>query len=498
MVVSKNLFTGREKEIALLEGLLDKKTASLVVIKGRRRIGKSRLVREFVQTSCSKARFVSFSGLPPDEGVTPEDQRTHFAQQFSTQLGGAEPDSSSWYNLLLALANWVTTNSKSRTQQPIVILLDEISWMAQDDPTFLPKLKDFWDSHFSQTPRLILFVCGSISSWIEKNILSSTGFLGRINKTLTLDELSLSDSLLLLEKAGFVGSLLEKFLMLSISGGVPWYIELLAQGKSANQSVMETCFSPDGILVTEFEKIFHDLFGRRSDIYAAIVKSLASGSKSHRMIAEVIGYPSGGPLSDYLDDLVLSGFLAFDRTWTGTVQTAAPKKETGTYRLRDNYLRFYFKYIEPQLSRIREGLLENTALSSLRGFNTLMGLQFENLILKNKGLIFEALGLKTEDILFAGRHVQKTTSISAGCEVDLLIHTRFSVLYVCEVKIIMGASPLGIAVEKEVREKIEALSIPKNLAVVPVLIYFGEITSGLEDSEYFAWEINVENLIKNK
>ena len=218
-------FIGREKELSILEDLSTYRSASLAVIRGRRRVGKSALVKEFAKDKV----FLSFSGLPPTEEMTAQDQRDNFVDQLCAQTKIAKPDGSNWFNLFLALSQEI---SKKKT----VILLDEISWMADGDPTFLPKLKSAWDDVFSEKSQLVLVLCGSVSSWIEKNILSSTGFFGRIVSQITLAEFSLSESIELLASQDFTGGLFEKMMLLSITGGVPWYIELLGRGGSYTRS----------------------------------------------------------------------------------------------------------------------------------------------------------------------------------------------------------------------------------------------------------------------
>ncbi len=159
-------FIGREYELNKLKGLLNKKTASLVVIRGRRRIGKSRLVAEFAQSLPS----YSFSGLAPEPGVTAQDQRNEFALQFSHQTGLPDITLNDWSKLFILLADKVKTGR-------VILFFDEITWMAQGDPAFLSKLKNAWDLYFSQNPQLILILCGSVSAWIEKNIMHRTGFI---------------------------------------------------------------------------------------------------------------------------------------------------------------------------------------------------------------------------------------------------------------------------------------------------------------------------------
>ena len=176
--MQQQAFIGRKQELDELQSLLHRSSASLVVIKGRRRIGKSRLVQEFARNK----RFYEFSGLPPVKGISAQLQREEFARQLGEQLGLRGLDAKDWGDLFTFLAKQLISLGR------VIILLDEISWMGSKDPMFLSKLKIAWDVHFSKNPKLILILCGSVSSWIEKNILSSAGFFGRINHQIPLED----------------------------------------------------------------------------------------------------------------------------------------------------------------------------------------------------------------------------------------------------------------------------------------------------------------------
>jgi len=170
-------FIGRKPEIERLRGLLDKKSASLIVVRGRRRIGKSRLLSEFGR----EMKSLFFSGDPPVKGTTAQSQRDLFADQLK-RVGIPGVKSENWGDLFWHL-------SKETKKGRILIVLDEISWLGGKDRLFLGQLKTAWDMYFSKNPKIIIALCGSISSWIEKNILSSTGFVGRITIDLVLEEL---------------------------------------------------------------------------------------------------------------------------------------------------------------------------------------------------------------------------------------------------------------------------------------------------------------------
>lgn len=162
----KSSFIGRESELRALHDLLDKKVSSLVVIRGRRRIGKSRLVREFALGK----KCLVFSGVAPNKNTTAQSQRDEFMHQLSAQTDLPEIMVDDWGKIFTLL-------SKELPKEPIILLFDEISWMGSKDPDFLGKLKNAWDLQWMHHPKLILILCGSISAWIEKNILSSTAFL---------------------------------------------------------------------------------------------------------------------------------------------------------------------------------------------------------------------------------------------------------------------------------------------------------------------------------
>ena len=164
---------GRERELEDLNLLLKKKSSSLVVIRGRRRVGKSRLIQEFAKDK----KCWTFAGLPPVSGMTKQRQIDAFSSQVSQNLKMPAMQAQDWNAYFAFLGN-------QAQGQKIVIVFDEISWMGSEDVDFLGHLKNAWDLYFSINPDLVLILCGSVSSWIEENILRNTGFLGRISMSL--------------------------------------------------------------------------------------------------------------------------------------------------------------------------------------------------------------------------------------------------------------------------------------------------------------------------
>ena len=246
-------FIGRKLELEKLKTLLQKKSASLIVIRGRRRVGKSRLIQEF---SKGKETFV-FSGLPPSSRTTDESQRNEFAEQMSRLLGIPVLKDHSWNDLFWHLAEQI---NKKKGKEKIILVLDEISWIGSKDPDFLGKIKNLWDLYLSQNPHIICILCGSASVWIEENILSNTGFVGRVSLALVLQELPLKDCYLFWAGQKNRISSHEIFKVLSVTGGVPKYLEEVNPKLSAEENINRLCFQPEGLLFREFDQIFSDLF----------------------------------------------------------------------------------------------------------------------------------------------------------------------------------------------------------------------------------------------
>lgn len=467
-------FIGRHNELQSLSKLFKKEVASLVVVQGRRRIGKSRLIEEFAK----KHIFYQFSGLPPTDQTTLQSQLNEFARQLSIQTNFPEVYADDWSKLFVLLAEKIKSGR-------IIVLFDEISWMGSKDPDFLGKLKNAWDLYFKKNPKLIFILCGSISSWIDKNILSNTGFLGRISYRLTLEELPLRDCNQFWSSVGGKISSYEKLKVLSITGGVPRYLEEIKPHLSAEENIKELCFVKGGPLVNEFNDIFSDLFSHRSQTYKKIVLVLLNGPSEIKDICRLLDITQTGFISECLEDLVKSGFVSRDYTWKISSGDAS---KLSHFRLSDNYIRFYLKYIDKSRLKIEGNHFAFKSLASLSGWETMMGLQFENLVLRNRENIKEILNIKPEEVISDNPFFQRKTARNAGCQIDYMIQTKFGGLYICEAK--FSKHSIGKDILPEVQQKIDKLSYPKGFSCRPILIHVNGVHEDVVDSGYFAEIIN--------
>jgi AAA+ ATPase superfamily predicted ATPase len=472
-------FVGRKTELKELAELQQKSSASLVVVQGRRRIGKSRLIEEFAKNQ----KFYSIAGLAPTHDTTAQMERDEFARQLCEQLNMPKFSMSDWGDLFTFLA-------KQTVKGKVVILLDEISWMGSLDPAFLGKLKNAWDTQFKKNPKLMLVLCGSVSSWIEKNIISSTLFLGRPSLYIKLPELLASDCDVFWGKYRQRVSSYEKLKLLSITGGVPRYLEFINPDKSAEDNIRAICFSPNAPLLNEFERIFSDIFGKRSAIYKKIITCLITGPGTQEEILASCGRSKTGDFSDYLSDLEMAGFVSRDFTWH---LKDGKTSKLSRYRLKDNYVRFYLKYILPNKTKIEKGVFKKTSVTTLPAWESIISLQFENLVLNHDECITELLGIPTEEIVFSNPYFQKKSKTHAGCQIDLLIQTKFNCLYVCEIK--FSKAELTASVIDEVQQKIDRLNIPGNFSYRPVLIHANGVSTNVINSGYFVKIIDFGQLL---
>lgn len=462
------MFVGRQEQLNDLYALLRKKTSSLVTCRGRRRIGKTTLIREFAKKA---ARLLAFEGLPPRPGLSNRDQLQTFGRQLAQQTDIPEVALDNWPQAFQLMASTIRN-------EWTVVLLDEISWLGGFDPDFPGHLKTAWDTVLKKHPKLIFVLCGSVSAWITDNILNNTGFVGRDSWDILLEELPLHDCNRFWGKSGARISTAEKLNLLSITGGVPKYLEELDPGLSAEENIRRLCFQREGILFREFDQIFSDVFGKRAGSYKTIVEALAHGSRTVSEISQALGKERSGHMSEYLQDLVLGGFLAKDSVFD---PKTGRNTRTVKYRLRDNYSRFYLRYVAPRYESIEKGLLRGMSLDQLPEWDVVLGLQFENLVLNNVRSLAPLLRLGHTPLLAAAPYSQRPTTRKKGCQVDLLMRTKHS-LYVVEIK---HRKSIGTAVVDEVREKVRRLPFPRDMSIRTALVYEGALDPRVEPEGYF-------------
>lgn len=473
------MFIGREIERSELLSLKNNKKTSFVVCSGRRRIGKSTLIEN---VGVEFKNFYEFQGLHPKEASKQTQQLDHFSEKIRLFFKTPKMKFTSWTEAFTELAQRLNSQST-------LIFLDEISWMSSGSETFSAELKSAWDILYKKHPNLVFVVAGSVSSWIDENILNNSNFLGRVTLNLRLDELSLQEAQQFWSRRNVSVSSYNLVKTLAIFGGVPLYLELQNPKESVEQNIQRLCFNKSGPLVDEFDKIFSDIFSRRGPVYKKIVKQLLEKPKNLIELAKALGVEKSGSLSEYLGDLRKSGFLEADVTY------AIDGKPTKSFRYRvcDNFIRFALKYVEPQRDKIKSGLRSSTSLDHLPQWSTIVGLQFENLILKNKNLVLKKLGISSSSIISCSPYFQKKTVKNKGsCQIDLLIVLKNFQIYLCEIKM---KTKITSATLDEIKNKIKILKRPRHYSIQPVLIYCGEVVDQIRDSQEWLILVSIDDLL---
>ena len=463
------LFFGRNYYLERLHDLLAKPIASVVTCRGRRRIGKSTLFEEFAKRyGC---RFIKIEGLAPKDDIGDSDQRAAFGSQLALQSNLPELIPDTWLKAFHLLSSTIQDDSWT------VVLLDEISWMGRYAPEFPGALKVAWDNYFKKHNKLILVLCGSVSRWITDNIVKSSGFLGRRSLNFILPELPLHDAVKFWGERIKDISTREILDVLAVTGGVPRYLEEMDMSVDASENIRRTCFSADGYLFEDFDDIFNRVFGRSAMRKRSILVALADGAKTVSEVAKHLGVERNGTLGDELKELDTAGFVAQDR---GINPETGKQALEVRYRIQDCYSRFYLHYVAPVRKRVEKGLYSISSLDSMPGWDVMLGLQFETLVLNNFHSLLPFLGLEHANILSVGPYIRRGKR-GEGCQIDILIQTEF-LAYAVEVK---RRKNIGVEVIEEMELKLKRFPRRENVTVRKALVYDGKLSAQVEERRYF-------------
>ena len=316
--------------------------------------------------------------------------------------------------------------------------------------------------------------------WIRENLIDNKAFFGRRSLDVVVPELPVRECVKFWgEKASHVpeGEIVD---FLSVTGGVPKYLEELNPSLSTAENLRRMAFRPHSVLRTDFDEMFTDVITRQTRLSGAVLRSLVHGPKTVSEIASAIGVSRGGDLSGALSQLMESGLVSGQ---------AGKNPKTGSdfrmvrYRIRDNYARFYLRYLEPVRDMIDADSYQFSGLEQFSGWETDLGFQFENLVLNNFRQILKPLHLENVLVRSAAPYVKKGSQKTGekGVQIDLLVQTNMALCLV-EIK---RKSKIGREVIEDMKEKCARLSRPKGMVVRTALVYEGELDRSVEADGYF-------------
>ena len=419
----------RKREKQILESVLRSKSSELVCVYGRRRIGKTYLVRNFFE-SCDNVIYFELTGQKQESGeyAPLKYQLANFKYQFERTFDRDIPQPTSWQNAFTVLRK-ETERFKDSTSK-LILFFDELPWLCSPRSGFFEALDQAWNTTFERQPNVKVIVCGSAASWMLKKIIhAKAGFSRRITHKIRLTLFSLKETKEYLLFKGFdlsSRSVAEIFMML---GGIPYYLNFMSPHKSIYQNIEDECFDINGRLVDEYAIIFNSLF-KNSENHKKVVEYIASKHKGV-LLEELTGKFSslkGGSLSRILDNLVSSSFIK---------KTPPLYNEAkGTiYRLIDEFVLFHLKWIKPAPRSIFESpstlYFQNRAQSN--SFKSWRGFAFERLCLKHEYQIRQSLGihkiLSIPSMVYFYDQQGKRSS-----QIDLLFERADNVISICEIK----------------------------------------------------------------
>ncbi|MBI5299831.1 MAG: AAA family ATPase [Deltaproteobacteria bacterium] len=472
-------FSGRKYEISLLEEEHQKtlSRASFIVLYGRRRVGKTRLITEFYKDK-NLWRFDGIEGQPKTAQIQNILDQTalYSGDDFYKSL-----KCRTWIELLKALDRAV---SLSKSKYNKTIFLDELPYMAGRQSELVSAIKWAWDNLWQDKKGFTLVLCGSIASYMIKKVVKSSSLYGRIKLEILLNPLSVPE---VSEFFGGKKALKEICDLYMFCGGIPEYLLQMDFHVSVSKNIARHALCKDGYFVGEFDRIFKDIF-KEEKIYKKIIL-LLSRYKSLKIpeMTDLLGRTGGGGFVGFLENLESAGFIKsvapFDRPEDSKLKR---------YRLDDEYLLFYFKFIYPNLKKIRENTDLNRALSLLTGhsYKSWAGFAFERLCLKHAGQLMKHLKMD-QLVKNYGAYFDRRSNIKEGVQIDLLFERHDPVVTVCEMKYYDGL--VGKWIIEDVEKKISLLGETKK-TVEKVLVTTNGITEDLKLSNYFSHVVLIDEL----
>ncbi len=469
-------FIGRSKEIRELRELIERGVPSICVIYGRRRIGKSELIKHVYQD----CKVLIFEGL---ENKPKKEQIEHFIFQLNYQLKiGPEKTCTSWKSAFLLLYEAIKNN-------PYHIVFDEFQWMANYKSDIVSELKFVWEQHFSKLKGVTLVLCGSIASYMIDRVIKSSALYGRTELQIHVKAFTINETGQMLPGKS-VREIIEAHLF---TGGIPKYLSLLRDKPSIRIGIEELAFKTSGYLFAEYERIFLSHFGKNKD-YEKIITLLAHHPYGlfRYEIAQKVNFTLGGVLSKHLKNLKAAGFISIETPFDKPSHSRLIK-----YFLSDAYLRFYFIFIFPNIKKITTGVPKDifSKITQTGAFYAWMGKSFEYFCIQHAHIIAQKLGFSGIDFS-CGPYFKPRKLDTKGIQIDLLFDRADHVLTLCEMK--YTNKPIGMGIVGEVERRCEILqkNFPQK-TIQKILITESQSTKELQSSGYFYKILTTSDFLDN-
>ena len=453
------MLIGRKKEQKEFMRLYNSDESEMVVVYGRRRVGKTYLVNQvFAETGFTfKVTGLYKSKLPR--------QLENFTLALKEYFDDEQiPQPKSWMEAFEKLKEYLL---KSKQRGKKVLFFDELPWMDTKGSKFLEAFEWFWNSWGCAREDLLLIVCGSATNWIINKLFKHKGGLyNRAGTKMFIRQFTLAETEQYLKKKGIEYERYDIAQIYMMMGGNPYYLKQLEPGRTLADNIDNCFFRTNGKLWDEFDNLYETLFAE-SEIYVRIVEALAGKmiGLTREEIISITKLPDNGMTSKALKDLVKCGFVR-------SYQYYGHKTKSQTFQLADFYTMFYFKFVRDNYGQDEHfwtHLLDNPKKNAWLGYG------FEQLIKDHIEQVKNALGigavLTTQSCWFAEKRDIADEGID-GAQIDLLIDRRDKAINICEAKFYSSEFVIDKEYSHKLRNKIAAFKsvVKTRKALVPTMI----------------------------
>lgn len=418
---------GRKQEIQELEELYSSNQAEFISVYGRRRVGKTYLIKNFF-----KAKDAIFFHITGVRDASIDVQLNRFSKTIGEIFYHGTPikTAQTWMDAFDILNIAIEKTPKTNK---IIIFFDELPWLATPKSGLIQAIEYFWNRHWVDNKNLKLVVCGSSASWIIKNIIKNRGGLhNRTTARIKLMPFTLHETKLFLEYLEFNINKKQLLKIYMAIGGIPFYIKQLNKKFSVDRNIDQLFFNPNNIFFNEFEEVFASLFDE-FDIYKELVTLISTSRqgfarKELEKKAKLTG--KGGRLTQRLSDLEACGFIS------SYIPLGHTKRGT-YYRISDEYCYFYLKWVDKAKYLIKQGYQPGYWQSQVTSqvYKSWAGYAFENVCYKHLSVIRKALYLPEGSLGSSWRYSPIKNDAQEGAQIDLLfLHPDKNVITLCEIK----------------------------------------------------------------
>jgi uncharacterized protein len=438
---------GRKREQELLKDLIASKKSEFIAVYGRRRVGKTYLIKNLMDSL--PCIFFHVTGL--QKGSSGEQ-----LEEFAKQIGATFYQSPSiiprerWRDAFEDLTLAIGKIPKEKT---VVLFFDEFPWMATPRSRLLTALELYWNRYWVFDKRIKLVICGSATSWIIENVVNNKGGLhNRITRTIHLKPFSLYETESFLKEHQIQLNHRQILDLYTVLGGVPLYWSFIRKGYSAQQCIDELCFQNDGPLVKEFGRLFASLFEDPKP-YTDLIRILAKhryGVQQSELIIQA-KLPDGGSTVRRLNQLEEAGFI------TSLVPYGHRNKGI-YYVIDDEYSLFYLRWIEPNLKTIAKKATNEgfwTSQSNQLAWKVWAGYAFESICYKHIDQIRNALHIDPGSIVGTWRYLPRAKGNQEGAQIDLLFDRPDETITICEIKCSDNSFAIDKAYSQNLLKKME-------------------------------------------